>query len=129
MLVPGAVFLINIEHPVCTAWAQQGWAYGSDGQPLYWPVDGRFRPRRRKTQFLACPVEKQHHTLTQLLKAGCALKHMEQAQPPEEMLPLPGWTDALRRPMMLLIRAPDLKRNLTWRHPLRVRSFCVRHPV
>ena len=96
-------------------------------------MDDRFRPGKRETQFLGCPVEKQHHTLTQilmgLLQAGFTLEHVEEAQPPEEMLSLPGWADELRRPMILLIRAPDLKRNLTWRHPLRVRSFCVRHPV
>ena len=108
-LVPGGVFLMNIEHPVYTACAQQDWVYGPDGQPLYWPVDNYFLPGRRETQFLGCPVEKQHHTLTQiltgLLQAGFTLDHVEEAQPPEEMLSLPGWADELRRPMMLLIRA------------------------
>ena len=78
-------------------------------KPLHWPVDNYFVPGERKTRFLGCDVVKQHHTLTQilmgLLDSGFALEAVEEAQPPEEMMALPGMQDELRRPMMLLIRA------------------------
>lgn len=108
-LVPGGVFLINIEHPVFTAGVGQDWVYGPDGIPLYWPVDDYFKPGERITDFLGCRVLKQHHTLTQilmgLLHCGFILEAVEEAQPPVEMMDLPGMADELRRPMMLLVRA------------------------
>lgn len=107
-LTPGGTFLLNIEHPVFTAGVGQDWIYGVDGTPLYWPVDDYYRPGARTTHFLGCTVTKQHHTLTQivqgLLRCGFRLTALEEAQPPAEMLHLPGMADELRRPMMLLVR-------------------------
>lgn len=103
------IFLFNIEHPVFTAGVEQEWIYGKDGTPRYWPVDDYFIPGKRSTHFLGCNVEKQHHTLTQilmgLLNNGFTLEAVEEAEPPEEMLHLPGMKDELRRPMMLLVKA------------------------
>ena len=49
-----------------------------------------------------------HHTLTQilngLLEQGFLLEAVEEAQPPPEMMDLPGMDGELRRPMMLLVR-------------------------
>lgn len=108
-LKPGGVFLMNIEHPVFTAGVGQDWVYGDDGRILHWPVDGYFATGVRETNFLGCKVVKQHHTLTQilmgLLKAGFRLEAVEEAEPPAEMLGLPGMADELRRPMMLLVKA------------------------
>jgi len=108
-LKPNGVFLFNIEHPVFTAGVGQDWIYTKEGKPLYWPVDGYFMPGERETCFLGCKVVKQHHTLTQilmgLLRSGFALEAVEEAQPPEEMLDIPGMRDELRRPMMLLVKA------------------------
>ena len=92
-----------------TAGAGQDWVYDESGAPLYWPVDDYYRPGARVTHFLGCEVTKQHHTLTQIvqgvLRQGFTLTALEEAQPPEEMMDIPGMTDELRRPMMLLIRA------------------------
>ena len=109
------VFLFNIEHPVFTAGVGQEWIYGDDGKPQFWPVDNYFMPGERTTNFLGCSVTKQHHTLTQilmgLLKQGFELKAVEEAQPPEEMMEIPGMKDELRRPMMLLVKAQVKKKR------------------
>lgn len=108
-LQPGGVFIFNIEHPVFTAGVGQDWIYTEAGTPQYWPVDHYFEPGVRNTHFLGCDVEKQHHTLTQilmgLLKNGFRLEVVEEAKPPEEMMDIPGMKDELRRPMMLLVKA------------------------
>lgn len=108
-LKPGGVFLLNMEHPFFTAGVGQDWIYEKDGTPRHWPVDHYFRPGERHTKFLGCDVVKQHHTLTQilmgLLDSGFDLEAVEEAQPPEEMLGIPGMENELRRPMMLLVRA------------------------
>lgn len=58
---------------------------------------------------MGCEVVKQHHTLTQilmgLLNNGFELEVVEEAEPSEEMLHIPGMKDELRRPMMLLVKA------------------------
>ena len=63
----------------------------------------------RSTHFLGCDVLKQHHTLTQILMGlltnGFALEVVEEAEPPKEMMDIPGMKDELRRPMMLLVKA------------------------
>ena len=52
---------------------------------------------------------KYHHTLTQimngLLRSGFVIEMVEEAEPPEEMMDMPGMKDEMRRPMMLMIRA------------------------
>lgn len=108
-LTPNGVFIFNIEHPVFTAGVGQEWVYASDGKPAYWPIDHYFVPGERHTHFLGCDVVKQHHTLTQILKGllnhGFSLETVEEAEPPKEMLSIPGMADELRRPMMLLVKA------------------------
>ena len=108
-LKPGGIFLFNIEHPVFTAGVLQDWIYGEDKTPLYWPVDRYYEPGQREALFLGEKVVKQHHTLTQilngLLQTGFQIEAVEEAEPPEYMMDLPGMKDELRRPMMLLVKA------------------------
>ena len=47
-----------------------------------------------------------------LLNSGFMLEVVEEAQPPEEMMHIPGMKDELRRPMMLLVKAIANKSNL-----------------
>lgn len=106
---PDGIFIFNIEHPVFTAGVGQDWIYTDEGKPKCWPIDDYFQPGERKTNFLGQEVIKQHHTLTQilmgLLNNGFFLETVEEAQPPKEMMNIPGMQDELRRPMMLLVKA------------------------
>lgn len=108
-LKPDGTFLFNIEHPVFTAGVGQDWLYSEDGALQCWPVDDYFIPGKRNTHFLGCDVEKQHHTLTQilmgLLNSGFILEAVEEAEPPEDMMDIPGMKDELRRPMMLMVKS------------------------
>mgnify|MGYP001262140938 FL=1 len=108
-LKPDGVFLFNIEHPVFTAGVNQDWIYTDDGEAKFWPIDNYFIPGERHTHFLGCDVMKQHHTLTQILMGlinnGFEIQAVEEAEPPKDMLDLPGFENELRRPMMLLVKA------------------------
>lgn len=108
-LKPDGVFIFNMEHPVFTAGVGQDWIYTKAGTPQYWPVDNYFVPGERSTHFLGCDVVKQHHTLTQILMGllhnGFELEAVEEAKPPKEMMCIPGMSNELRRPMMLLVKA------------------------
>ncbi len=113
-LVPGGVFVMNIEHPSFTGSVNEDWVYGDEGRPLYWPIDNYFYPGPRTTRFLDHDVRKFHHTLTQilngLLETGFALTAVVEAHPSPEALEIPGMADEMRRPMMLLVRAEKPQR-------------------
>lgn len=108
-LKSGGVFLLNIEHPVFTAGVNQDWIYDANGKPQHWPVDDYFYPGGRMTHFLGQNVTKQHHTLTQimmgLINVGFRLEAVEEAMPSADMMDIPGISDEMRRPMMLLIKS------------------------
>lgn len=108
-LKAGGCFLFNIEHPVFTAGVTQDWIYDEHQKPLCWGIDDYYYPGKRETNFLGQSVIKQHHTLTQilntLLQTGFQLQAVEEAEPPQEMMHLPGMENEMRRPMMLLVKA------------------------
>lgn len=103
------IFLLNMEHPVFTAGVNQDWIYDSNGNPQHWPVNDYFYSGERVTHFLGQSVTKQHRTLTQILmgliNAGFQLKVVEEAMPSADTINLPGMSDEMRRPMMLLIKS------------------------
>ncbi len=108
-LKTGGYFVFSVEHPIFTAYGNQDWFYGEDGEILHWPVDRYFEEGSREAVFLGETVQKQHHTLTgwlqPLLKAGFQICQLCEPQPPEHMMEIPGMKEELRRPMMLLISA------------------------
>ncbi len=108
-LKKGGHFIFNIEHPSFTAGVNQDWIYDENGIPKYWAIDDYYFSGKRKTIFLGHCVEKQHHTLTQilngLLNVGFQIEAVEEAMPSADMMDIPGMKDEMRRPMMLLVRA------------------------
>ena len=101
--------LIHI-YPVFTAYGTEDWYYDDRGNILHWPVDRYFNEGRRSTIFLGETVQKYHKTLTTyvngLIQTGFEITGLIEPEPSEEMLhTVPGMTDELRRPMMLLVSA------------------------
>lgn len=108
-LTPGGAFVFSCEHPVFTAEGSQNWIYGADGEIAHFPVDRYFHEGERRTVFLGEPVRKYHRTLTtiltEVLHAGFELTGVQEPQPPERLMDVPGMADELRRPMMLIVSA------------------------
>lgn len=109
-LTPGGVFVFSVEHPVFTAYGNEEWYRGPDGENLHWPVDRYFTEGRRIADFLGEDVVKYHRTVTtyigELLRAGFAVTGVVEPQPAPELLDtVPGMRDELRRPMMLIVAA------------------------
>ena len=105
----GGCFVLSVEHPIFTAQGKQDWHYGTDGNPLHWPVDHYFTEGIRQAGFLGNDVVKYHRTLTTYLntltETGFSLCRVVEPQPDSSMLDIPGMKDELRRPMMLIIQA------------------------
>ena len=103
------IFVFNIEHPVFTSGIRQEFVQDANGNNLYWPIDDYFISGPRDTVFLGEHVEKQHHTLTEvlqgLLDTGFAIEAVQEVRPTDEVIESNGWQDELRRPMMLLVKA------------------------
>ncbi len=108
-LVPGGVFLFNIEHPVFTSGVHQEFVKNEEGD-LCWPITDYFYQGERKMNFLDHEVVKFHHSLNgiiqPLLCAGFALDNLVEAYPSEEALKTLAYMKVeMLRPMMLLVRA------------------------
>jgi SAM-dependent methyltransferase len=108
-LVPGAVLVFTIEHPVYMASHRPGWITGPDGSRT-WPVDHYAAEGERRTDWFAKGVLKYHRklatTLNALVDAGFALRHLDEWSPAAEQLAAePALGDEIDRPMMAIIRA------------------------
>jgi SAM-dependent methyltransferase len=109
-LSKGGDFVFSVEHPVFTAQGKQDWYYDSKGNILHWPVDKYFEEGLRQAVFLGEEVLKYHKTLTTylngLIRNGFQITGIVEPKPAEDLLlTVPGMTDELRRPMMLLVSA------------------------
>jgi SAM-dependent methyltransferase len=101
-------FVFSVEHPVFTAYGTQNWYHDDQGNKLHWPVDQYFTEGMRRANFLGEEVIKYHKTLTTyvnaLINAGFEITGLVEPKPAENLLrTVPGMSDELRRPMMLLV--------------------------
>lgn len=108
-LTDSGKFIFSVEHPVFTSYGTQDWYYDENGNILHFPVDNYYYEGKRDAVFLGETVTKYHRTLTSylntLLQNGLELKNIIEPKPPQEMLEIPGMTDEMRRPMMLIVSA------------------------
>ena len=106
-LVPGGLFVLSVEHPLCTA-HPVGWRT-EDGQ-TFWPVDRYAEEGLRRTQWFVENVIKYHRRvatyLTALITAGLTIVAIDEPTPtPEAIAARPLLENERRRPPFLLIAA------------------------
>jgi SAM-dependent methyltransferase len=106
-LAPSGKLVFSIEHPICTAPRQPGWAEDADGRRI-WPLDSYLDEGRRVTNWLADGVVKQHRTIAStvnaLLGAGFGLTHFDEwSASPAQIEAHPDWAGERERPYFLLI--------------------------
>ncbi|WP_296520051.1 bifunctional 2-polyprenyl-6-hydroxyphenol methylase/3-demethylubiquinol 3-O-methyltransferase UbiG [Rhodoplanes sp.] len=108
LLDPGGAFVFSVEHPICTARAEQKWVRDQDGTPLYWPLDDYAAEGPRSTRWFVDGVIKHHRTVetyvTDLLKAGLALRALREPVPVADAV-LPDADLHARRPPVLVLAA------------------------
>lgn len=114
VLKPNGIFIFSAEHPDFTAEGSQNWYYNDNNEILHFPLDNYFIEGKRKAIFLGEEVIKYHRTLTTyvntLLESGFRLLRLVEPQPSAELLEnVEGMKDELRRPMMLIISAENIK--------------------
>lgn len=111
-LTQGGDFIFSVEHPIFTAYGNQNWIRDEKGSILHWPVDNYFSEGKRKAIFLREEVVKFHKTLTTylntLIKTGFTITEIVEPEPDKSLLNIPGMSDELRRPMMLLVSAKKI---------------------
>jgi ubiquinone/menaquinone biosynthesis C-methylase UbiE len=88
-LRPGGKLVISVEHPMCTARAEQTWVRDAEGKALFWPVDGYRQEGERSTHWFVDHVVKYHRTVEThvngLLDAGFRLTRLLEPAPVPEM--------------------------------------------
>lgn len=112
-LRPNGMFIFSVEHPIFTAQGSEEWNYDNDGQIKDFPVDNYFYEGKRESDFLGEKVIKYHKTLTTyldgLLTNGFRIDRVVEPMPPKDMMDIPGMKDEMRRPMMLIVSATNIK--------------------
>lgn len=106
-LVPGGRLVFSTEHPVYTAPTEPGWRVDARGRKT-WPVDRYLVEGPRRTHWLGKTVVKQHRTigttLNFLVRAGFAIRHVEEFCPTEEQIAAdPSLAEERERPMFQLV--------------------------
>ena len=112
-LKPNGILVFNVEHPIFTAEGAQDWYYENE-QIKHFPIDNYFIEGRRDAIFLGEHVVKYHRTITTylngLLEKGYRLLNVVEPKPTEKMIAeIDGMKDELRRPMMLIVVAQNIK--------------------
>ncbi|MBR1125971.1 class I SAM-dependent methyltransferase [Bradyrhizobium lablabi] len=108
-LVPGALFVFTIEHPIYMAATHPHWWTDKDGRRT-WPVNRYAEEGRRRTDWFTEGVLKYHRmigtTLNTLIGAGFTVRHVEEFAPTaDQIAENPSLAEELQRPMMLLVSA------------------------
>jgi ubiquinone/menaquinone biosynthesis C-methylase UbiE len=105
----GGLFVLSVEHPVCTALGR-GWHEDSSGNWLFWPVDDYGKEGKRRQRWLVEGVIKYHRTVetyvNTLLRTGFRLVRLLEPQASSAIEK--GRADlgaAARRPPLLVIAA------------------------
>ncbi len=109
-------FIFSVEHPIFTSEGQEEWFVDEQGNKIHWPVDNYFTEGLRTARFLDEKVVKYHKTLTTyintLIKNGFQIEHVIEPEPEANLLKnIPHMKDELRRPMMLIIKAKNIKKS------------------
>ena len=103
----GGRLVFSVEHPIFTARVEQEWVYGTDGNPLYWPVDN-YRPEgERRTKWFIDGVVKYHRTIETyvnvLIANGFTLQRLLEPSPVDNTTLAVRVDLQQRRPPFLLI--------------------------
>jgi 2-polyprenyl-3-methyl-5-hydroxy-6-metoxy-1,4-benzoquinol methylase len=111
LLVKGGRFVFSVEHPICTALAQQQWVRDADGKALYWPIDNYRSEGERNTKWFVDGVVKYHRTIETyvngLISAGFTLRCLMEPEPISGAVSqrVPSVELHRRRPPFLLLAA------------------------
>jgi SAM-dependent methyltransferase len=108
-LVPGALLIFSIEHPIYMAPSHPGWSTDSEGRRT-WPINRYSVEGPRTTNWLAKGVLKYHRTmettLNTLIRSGFTVQHVQEWAPTADQLAaMPDLADEIERPMMLIVSA------------------------
>lgn len=105
----GGRIVFSTEHPIFTAPSRPGWVAAEDGRRS-WPVDRYMIEGMREVDWFGAQVAKRHRlmstTLNAVLRAGFALRHVEEWRPTDEQIAAkPSLAAELDRPMFMLVAA------------------------
>jgi 2-polyprenyl-3-methyl-5-hydroxy-6-metoxy-1,4-benzoquinol methylase len=106
----GGLLVFSVEHPICTASAEQRWILDETGNPRYWPIDNYRAEGRRETKWFVDGVVKYHRTIESyllgLLNAGFSIESFSEPEPTAEaIVQNPNLRLHCRRPPFLVIAA------------------------